>query len=516
MTTLNILLQTTTPPSDWAIFFGRFHPLLVHLPIGFLLIVVILEVLRLLGKSTVNQEVIKQILLISAISATLACGAGYLLSLDGGYNEEILEEHKWQGIWMAVLCWVSWIALNDWFNNKIPFISIFYTPAIIFSTILMFVAGHHGGNLTHGETYLTDNTPQPFRGWLGMPPKEEKVAEGEVKKIENVDEAIVFQDIIKPIIKTKCEQCHNASKMKGDLRMDTIELLKKGGEHGAIFVDGKSDESNMMKRMLLPESNDEHMPPKGKNQPTENEIALIRWWIDNGASFDKKVKDLAQNEQIKPILASLGATSKATQTAQVAVKQDKFDIEEKLLATNPSPANQSDIEALKKTNALVLPFSQNNNYIEISYINNRNFSDNEASTLSKLPEQTLWLRLSDTQITDKSVDEIIKLKNLTRLHLENTKITDAGVSKLTSLKNLEYINLIGTGITDAGLKQLANCKTLKKIYLWQSKATKAGVDELKKALPNAQIDLGITEDDVLKFLSVAPQPETVKKEEKKK
>jgi uncharacterized membrane protein len=518
MTSLTILLQSTTPPSDWAIFFGRFHPLLVHLPIGFLLVVIILEILRFFGKSTVSQEVIRQILLISAFSATLACGAGYLLAMDGGYNEEILEEHKWQGIWLAVLCWVGWLSLNNWFNDKVPFASILYVPALIFSTIMMFVAGHHGGNLTHGETYLTDNTPQPFRTWLGLPPKEEKIADGETKKIANVDEAVVFNDIIKPIIKTKCESCHNASKMKGDLRMDTIELLKKGGEHGAIFVDGKSDESTIMKRILLPESNDEHMPPKGKNQPSENEIALIRWWIDNGASFDKKVKDLAQNDQIKPILASLGAgvaTGVVASTASL-IKQDKFEIEEKLLAQNPSAASTGSIEDLKKTGALVLPFSQNNNYLEISFINNRNFSDNEAAVLSKLPDQTLWVRLSDTKISDKTVDELIKLKNLTRLHLENTKITDAGIAKLSALQNLEYINLIGTGITDAGLKQLANCKNLKKIYLWQSKATQAGVDELKKVLPNAQMDLGITAEDVTKFLSVAPQPETEKKEEKRK
>ncbi len=502
MTLLNILLQATNSISDWALFFGRFHPLLVHLPIGFLLVAVFLEVLRYFGKSTFSQVVIRQILLISAISATLACGAGYLLSLDGGYNDEILEEHKWQGIWLAVLCWVGWLSLNNWFNNKIPFANILYVPSLVFSTVMMFVAGHHGGNLTHGETYLTDNTPQPIRGWIGMAPKEEKVAEGEIKKLANVDEAMIFQDVIKPIIKNKCEQCHNSTKMKGDLRMDTIELLKKGGEHGAIFIGGKSEESNMMKRMLLPESDDEHMPPKGKNQPTENEIALIRWWIDNGSPFEKKVKELNPNDAIKPILVALGSGAAASGiAASNTVKQDKFDVEDKLLTQNPSVASASLIEDLKKTGALVLPFSQNNNYLEISFINNRNFSDKDASALSKIPEQTLWLRLSDTQITDKTIDEVVKLKNLTRLHLENTKISDASLSKLSALQNLEYINLIGTKITDAGLRQLANCKNLKKVYLWQSKATQAGANELKKVLPNAIIDLGITEQDVAKFLA---------------
>nr|MCU0324982.1 leucine-rich repeat domain-containing protein [Spirosomataceae bacterium] len=162
--------------------------------------------------------------------------------------------------------------------------------------------------------------------------------------------------------------------------------------------------------------------------------------------------------------------------------------------------SESSIAELKKNGALILPFAQNSNFLEISFINNRNFSDKESAVLSKLTDQTLWLRLSDTQIGDKSIEEIIKLKNLTRLHLENTKITDAALSKLASLKNLEYLNLIGTQITDVGLRQLANNKNLKKIYLWQSKATQAGVDELKKSLTNATVDLGISQKEVEEFL----------------
>lgn len=496
-----ILLQADAPAPDFVLFLGRFHPLLVHLPIGFLIVIILLELLRIAGKISFEQNTLKFILLITAISATFACIAGYFLSLEGGYNEETLEEHKWQGIWLAVFSWLAYLSKLQFINDKIPFSNALYAPSLIFANLMMFVAGHHGGNLTHGETYLTENTPQPFRNWLGIAPKEEKNTEGGLPKIANVKEAMVFQDIIKPIFKNKCEQCHNANKMKGDLRMDTIELLKKGGEHGAIFVAGKAEDSELIKRILLPESNDDHMPPKGKTQPTEQEVSLIRWWIDNGAPFDKKVSELSQPEEIKPILSLLGGglTTTMTTTTQ-QVKQDKFDLEEKLLSQTVSAAAQSSIDELKKNGALILPFAQNSNFLEISFINNRNFSDKESAVLSKLTDQTLWLRLSDTQIGDKSIDEIVKLKNLTRLHLENTKISDAALAKLASLKNLEYLNLIGTQITDAGLKQLANSKNLKKIYLWQSKATQAGVDELKKSLTNATIDLGISQKEVEEFL----------------
>ncbi|TAE94250.1 MAG: ribonuclease inhibitor, partial [Runella slithyformis] len=112
-----ILLQA----ADWATFLGRFHPVLVHLPIGFLLLAGLLEIGRLLGKVDAKSSTVSFILFWSAVGATFACGAGYLLSLGGGYEAELLEKHKWQGIWVAVAAWVAWVAKSDLFTDKIPF-----------------------------------------------------------------------------------------------------------------------------------------------------------------------------------------------------------------------------------------------------------------------------------------------------------------------------------------------------------------------------------------------------------
>ena len=52
--------------------------------------------------------------------------------------------------------------------------------------------------------------------------------------------------------------------------------------------------------------NDEHhMSPKGKPQPSEQEITLLRWWIDKGLDFDKKVKEIEQTDAVKAIFATL-------------------------------------------------------------------------------------------------------------------------------------------------------------------------------------------------------------------
>jgi Leucine-rich repeat (LRR) protein/uncharacterized membrane protein len=491
---LLIMLSVT----DWTAFFGRFHPALVHLPIGFLMLIAIIEVFKMIGKLSISPELIRLALLVSALSATFSCIVGYCLSLEGGYNEEILEEHKWQGIWVAVFTWVAWCAKNEWITEKIGLARILYAPALAFATLLMFIAGHHGGYLTHGETYLTDNTPQPFRSWLGMADKVDNEKINDLPKIANVNEALVYQDVIHPIFKQKCEQCHNKSKMKGDLRMDEVSLLQKGGKNGVIFKANNVEESEFIKRILLPESDEHHMPPKGKNQISENELSLMKWWVEQGASFDKKVSQLTVNESIKPVLAALGGGMGVATISKV--KQDNFDLEAKILTQNVSEIDSKVADEIKKTGALILPLAQNKNFIEINYINNSKLTDNEAVVISKAPEQTIWLKLSNTQITDKTLNELTKLKNLTRLHLEKTRISDNGLAQLKSLQNLEYLNLLGTQITDAGIQNLASMKSLKKIYLWQTKITLQGAEKLQKALPNLVIDLGISNQQMTEFL----------------
>ena len=95
----------------------------------------------------------------------------------------------------------------------------------------------------------------------------------------------VFQHVIFPILEEKCNNCHNEDKAKGDLAMHTYEAaMTTGDSAGESFIAGKPDESLSIVRIGYPEDDDEHMPPEGKPQLTEPEIALLRWWIEQGAS----------------------------------------------------------------------------------------------------------------------------------------------------------------------------------------------------------------------------------------
>lgn len=489
---------TLLQASDWTYFFGRFHPLLVHLPIGFLLVAALLEAGKRLGKITLSDSVITFILFWSAVGATMACVAGYLLSLGGGYEEELLSTHQWQGIGVAVFAWIAWILKSEIISKG----AVVYLPALALATILTFTAGHDGGSLTHGDGYLTQYTPEPFRSLAGIPPRTEETKE--LKPIANINEAVVYKDIVQPILEMRCVQCHNANKQKGGLRMDGMAMLAKGGENGPVFISGKGLESVMIKRCLLPESDDDHMPPKGKPQLSESQVALLTWWIDQGAPADKKVSDLKVTDQIKPALALLtsGTTDGSGGSSESAVLSLKVAV----------PAEKS-VDAIKKAGLLVMPIAHDKNLVQVSAVNAPGFGDGQSGLLTSLSDQIVWLKLGHTKITDGGLKELAKLKNLNKLHLEYTGVTDAGLNDLKNLQYLEYLNLVGTKITDAGLKILAASKSLKNVYIWKSAVTENGILEAKKLRPDLNIVSGFNEARVAEFLKAG---DTLRTEEKPK
>lgn len=474
-----IILQANTP-SDWVMFFGHFHPVVVHLPVGMLMMAAILELIARKKGLTALQPAIAPILFWGMLTAVISCIFGYLLSSSGEYSEETLFLHQWMGIGVALVALAAWYMKVNWQQD--PTMKKAYMPAVYLIVILLTGTGHLGGNMTHGEDYLYSFTPEPFRSLAGLPPRE-KGKSGEKKTIENINEALVYQDIVAPVMEQKCWSCHNANKIKGGLRMDTQELLMKGGKNGVIIKANDVANSELIKRLLLPEEDEHHMPPKGKTPLTAQEISLLHWWIQNGAAFDKKVAQLKPDEKVKPLLASLASGSEGSDATGgesiSAVFSEKVPV-----------VSENDIQKLKELNIMVMPVSKSHNFLDVNFVNARNFDDSKINLLTNLSEQIIWLKLGSTKISDKSLTEIAKLKHLTRLHLEHTAITDAGMAQLKDLPFLEYINLFDTQISDEGLKELSKLKNLKKVYCWQTKVTKAGVIALQKALPNVEVNIG--------------------------
>ena len=88
---------------------------------------------------------------------------------------------------------------------------------------------------------------------------------------------------VAPILQQRCLNCHGASKAEGGLRLHQAAATRRGGDSGVVLVVGKSDQSELLRRL---KTNDveERMPLKLKPL-TRNEVQLLAAWIDQGANW---------------------------------------------------------------------------------------------------------------------------------------------------------------------------------------------------------------------------------------
>jgi mono/diheme cytochrome c family protein len=398
---------------------------------------------------------------LGAAFAIISCITGYLLSVHNDYDDTAVALHMWCGIAVAAVSLLLLAKVAARQNDAV------YKGGAITLFILITATGHFGGSLTHGSDYL-------FAA-LSSDSGTDSVG---IKPLANVQEAQVYADVIKPIFQTKCYNCHGPQKQKGKLRLDDTARILKGGEDGPVVLAGNAENSDLVKALLLPREDKKHMPPKEKPQLTEGQVALIHWWIDQGAPFGKRVAELPQSEKLKPVLAAL---------QHAEVKKPELAV----VPTEPvAPADAKAIGALRKKGVIVIPVAQNSNYLMANFSTVTGISDTDMTLLLPLKKQLVWLKLGGTTVSDSALNTIGQCTNLYSLWLNNTAITDAGLKALQSLKNLQTLNLVGTTVTANGVLQLQVLKNLKNLYLYQTKIDSTGMLAVKKVFSQVLIDTG--------------------------
>ncbi|HYO80007.1 MAG TPA: ankyrin repeat domain-containing protein [Bryobacteraceae bacterium] len=133
---------------------------------------------------------------------------------------------------------------------------------------------------------------------------------------------------VQPILSQKCYSCHGLQVQQAGLRLDRRQPAMRGGDYGPVINPGKSAESKLIRKLVTGDGG-LVMPPSGKLD--DDEISILRAWIDQGAEFRLEIKE-APAKPADPQLASL-ITSVRSNDAQ-AVR--------KLLAANPRLINASD------------------------------------------------------------------------------------------------------------------------------------------------------------------------------
>jgi mono/diheme cytochrome c family protein len=318
------------------------------------------------------------------------------------------------------------------------------------------------------------------------------------------EKAVVYRDVIAPIMQAKCVSCHGEEKKKGKLQLHNFAALMKGGGDGATTVIAKnSKDSLMLVRANLPTDDDEHMPPSDEPQLTKEEVALLKWWIETGASESATVAASKPTAEVEGALAVLLAKGLPKVAAPAKVAKPK-----PAALTDAEKKQVAEITAkMQALNASLMPLAQDTEQLRLGVINAADkFGDKELAILAPIAQHIVWVDLARSQITDAGADTLVKMVNLERLHLENTKVSDAGLAKLGALQKLEYLNLYGTKTTDGGIAKLSAAKGLKKLFVWQTGVTQNGAKALEGQVPGLKVNVGLTEAEIAKLTAPPPAP----------
>lgn len=439
-------------------FLGRFHPLLVHFPIVLILLSLIGEGANRWKKEFVSKNLMDGLLFAAIVSSLLSAFLGYFLFSSGEYAGELVENHLWGGIWLALLISAAGIAhLFD--KSQFRFI------LLIASNLLLMYTGHLGGSLTHGENYLSEYFTQ-------INPEDAPVMQKSREELE------VFSDLIIPLFQAKCLSCHNEHKAKGGLRMDTYAHLEAGGKSGKKILDSLNIEAGeLFTRIHLPVSAEEHMPPKGKAQLSEEELHLLTWWLESGAQEDELVgsRKLSPNldqaiDKYLPRVAVLQATAIQKREANHKIAKELIPLAESLgFEIEPD----AELDSFHFALSMKLPPEM----------------ITDESLLELLPFAQVISRISlvSSSVTDEGLYTLSRMSSLRKIILAKTCVKGPGFVYLADLPDLEILNLSNTFVDNLGAMELTKLPQLKKVYLLDSEVNLAFVETLNTFLPKVEV-----------------------------
>ncbi|WP_339714308.1 c-type cytochrome domain-containing protein [uncultured Kriegella sp.] len=423
---------------------GRMHPLLLHFPVAFIALLVLLNLFKKQIEPTSFEKINYFLLLLTSLTTVLATIMGLLLSLEG-YESELMSLHKWIGIAISFIIYTLVLV----YQSKKVYQILLYT-----GFIGVIFGGHFGAGLTHGSHFLM-----------------EPITAATKKQVD--ENTPVYTAYVQPILEAKCTSCHNPQKHKGDLDLTSIETIAKGGENGEVWLAHNPKESLLLQRIALPLEDEEHMPPEGKTQLTEQEIELLDSWIGHGADTKISYALLKQEDSLKQLLTEKWLkddSGKETYT---------FDF-----------ARAALIEELNNPYRTVVQKSPSSPAIEVAIYGRSAYKTEFLTDLVKIKEQVVYLNLANLPIDNKALEFIGELKNLEHLVLNFTEIGNDALAALVANTKLQSLSLAGTTIDIAALRYFKNMKSLKELFVWNTEVTNDDIAALNKALPRVAINEG--------------------------
>ncbi|MCC5930215.1 MAG: hypothetical protein JJU28_13285 [Cyclobacteriaceae bacterium] len=443
-------------------FFGKFHPLLVHLPIGILLFSVFLWFLALLKKTFSLVPVIRLGLGASAVSSLFSVATGFLLRANESYPDEIINPHMFMGIALTFLLFFIFKISKRLY--KYPAGRKILSFLFILSAIFLIITGHFGGMLTHGASFLV---PPPIQEWFGTKETESFV----------LNENTTVYEAVQYVFNSKCLSCHGPVRQRGGLRMDDYAQLIKGGKHGEVVLAGNPQESEILQRILLPLNDEYHMPPRERPQLTDEEIKLMLWWIEDGLKPDENIYKSTLPAELITLIETMA-------------RPEEEIINENYLPDYQVPfADASIIKEFEELNVVVVPLSVNQPWLSVSLVVTR--QEDIHSVLEKLvslKDQLIELKIQDRILKTEDLMYIGKLESLRRLYLTNCTLNaETSLQHISHLSALRYLNLSHNQLEKDNILPFSGHSALKNLYLYNNNINAEGAKALEKLLPETKI-----------------------------
>ncbi len=280
---------------------------------------------------------------------------------------------------------------------------------------------------------------------------------------------IDFVRDVAPVLQERCVSCHGADKQKGDLRLDgRAHALPE--ESGSI-VAGDLEASEFVRRIELPDGDDERMPEEGPSLTAE-QIAALKKWIQQGANWPAE-----------------GDAWFAAERKKREIPKIDFGIAP--LDSSTQARIDAAVAALRLKGVLCLPVASDTPALDVNAsLLGAAFGDSDLEQVAQLGPALVWLNLARTSVTDEGIARLQSMPELRRLSLANTAIGDRGIAALGVPSKLESLNLYGSKVTDRGLVQLEVWPALVKVFAFSTAVTEAAANAIVARKPSMAVDRG--------------------------
>ncbi len=445
--------------TTWLELFGRLHPLVLHLPIGLAVGLAALELLARARRAELAPALRSAAAVVVAASAVLAATSGYVLGTEEEYGGGgvVLERHKKLGIAIAAGAVLMALACLRALGGERPLARRAYGLLLALVVLLLVPGSHLGSTLTRGSGWLLGPLGRADDGALAPEPS-------------------TFSEVIAPLFEARCTSCHGPLKKKGGLRLHEPAAILAGGEDGVVLVPGDPARSEMVRRLRLPASDEDHMPPEGKRQLAEEDIDRIEAWIAAGAPFEGRV------ELAEASLASAGSAPGTNGGAGGGADPESDGI---------TPADPAALAELSRALVHVERLSRDSEllWVDFAAVAPAVGDAEVARLLEPLRGQLGELSLARTAITDATLALLARCPALRRLELRDTAVTSAGLRALEGHPALEELGLAQTALDDGAVESLLLLPALGCVTLWESGLSEAGLARLAAERPALSVTI---------------------------